>query len=126
MAEGDAKGTSFEISYYVNGKLLSSKAAHSLHDSVTFDAYHHAYGLVPLHAIVSGQLMGKKWLASDIEGMEFPEEYVLDHVRVGVARPDDGRTLKVCLPAGRHTFTVMLQAPLEFKELTFETDGLRP
>ena len=76
------KWTPFEISYYVNGKLLSSKAAHSPHDSVTFDAYHHAYGLVPLHAIVSGQIMGKKWFASDIEGVEFPEEYVLDHVRV--------------------------------------------
>ena len=76
------KWTPFEISYYVNGKLLSSKASHSPYDSVTFDAYHHAYGLVPLHAIVSGQIMGKKWFASDIEGVEFPEEYVLDHVRV--------------------------------------------
>ena len=76
------KWTPFAISYYVNGKLLSSKASHSPYDSVTFGAYHHAYGLVPLHAIVSGQIMGKKWFASDIEGVEFPEEYVLDHVRV--------------------------------------------
>ena len=76
------KWTPFEISYYVNGKLLASKASHSPYDSVTFDAYHHAYGIVPLHAIVSGQIMGEKWFASDIEGVEFPEEYVLDHVRV--------------------------------------------
>jgi hypothetical protein len=84
------KWTPFEISYYVNGKLLSSKAAHSPHDSVTFDAFNHAYGIVPLHAIVSGQIMGKQWFASDIEGVEFPEEYVLDHVRVYKFPEEDG------------------------------------
>ena len=89
------KWTPFEISYYVNGKLLSSKASHSPHDSVTFDAYHHAYGLVPLHAIVSGQIMGKKWFASDIEGVEFPEEYVLDHVRVYKFPEEEGTAPKV-------------------------------
>ena len=76
------KWTPFEISYYHNGKLIASKSSHSPYDSVTFDAFHHVYGLTPLHAIVSGQIMGKQWFASDIEGVEFPEEYVLDHVRI--------------------------------------------
>ncbi len=76
------KWTPFEISYYHNGKLIASKSSHSPHDSVTFDAFHHVYGLTPLHAIVSGQIMGKDWFASDIEGVQFPEEYVLDHVRI--------------------------------------------
>ena len=95
------KWTPFEISYYVDGRLLSSQAAHSPHDSVTFDAYHHAYGLVPLHAIVSGQIMGEKWFASDISGVEFPEEYVLDHVRVYKYPEEEGAAPTVAFAKGQ-------------------------
>ena len=42
---------------------------------------------------------------------------LLGTFEVDVARPDDGRTIKACLPSGRHTFTVMLHAPVEFKGL---------
>ena len=31
----------------------------------------------------------------------------------------EGRSLKVRLPSGRHTFTVMLQGPIEFQGLEF-------
>ena len=44
---------------------------------------------------------------------------LLGMFEVDVARPDDGRTLKASLPSGRHTFTVMLHAPVEFKGLEF-------
>ena len=42
------KWTPFEISYYLNGKLIKSSANHSPHQSVTFDAVNHANGTAPL------------------------------------------------------------------------------
>ena len=78
------KWTPFEISYYLDGKLISSSAVHSPYDSVTFDAFHHSAGITGLHAIVSGQIMGKSWhgsWGSPAEG-RFPEYYLVDYVRI--------------------------------------------
>ena len=48
---------------------------------------------------------------------------LLGTFEVDVARPDAGRTFKAQLPAGRHTFTVMLHAPIEFMGLDFSKEG---
>ena len=72
------KWTPFEISYYMDGKLMGAKAGHGAYDSVTFDAIHHFAGITPLHAICSGQVQRreKKNLAN------FPERYLIDRVRL--------------------------------------------
>ena len=78
------KWTPFEITYYLDGKLIASSANHSPYSSVTFDAFHHAAGITPLHAIVSGQIMGPTWHSdwgAPSEG-KFPEYYMVDYVRV--------------------------------------------
>ena len=78
------KWTPFEISYYLDGKLISSSAVHSPYDSVTFDAFHHSAGITGLHAILSGQIMGKSWhgsWGSPAEG-RFPEYYLVDYIRI--------------------------------------------
>jgi len=80
--------TPFEISYYLNGKLIASKAAHSDYRSVTFDAVSHAAGLAPLHVVFNGNIMRDHWTQSDKTGVEFPEHYLVDYVRV-YAYPDD-------------------------------------
>ena len=56
---------------------------------------------MPLHAIVSGQIMGEKWFASDISGVEFPEEYVLDHVRVYKYPEEEGAAPTVAFAKGQ-------------------------
>lgn len=73
------KWTPFEISYYLNGKLIKSSAAHSPYESVTFDAINHAMGVSPLHAIISGQVGLSGGTATD---GKFPEQFVVDYVRV--------------------------------------------
>ncbi len=83
------KWTPFEISYYLNGKLIASKANHSEHKSVTFDAVSHGAGFSPLRAIVSGQIMNKSWFCHDTTGFKFPEDFLVDYVRV-YAYPDKG------------------------------------
>ena len=44
---------------------------------------------------------------------------LLGNFEVDAARPGEGRVLDVRLPAGRHTFTVVLHAPIGFKGLDF-------
>ena len=84
------KWTPWEISYYLNGKLIQSKSTHSPYKSVTFDAFRHGTSTMPLHAIVSGQIMNKGWGAiADRRGSTFPETYEVDYVRV-YALPGDG------------------------------------
>jgi hypothetical protein len=83
--------TPFDISYYLNGRLIASKAWHSTRDSVTFDAFSHGCGTVALHAILSGQIMKKEWNRSmqDLAGCTFPDWYRVDRVRIW-ACPDVG------------------------------------
>ncbi len=71
--------TPFEISYYLDGKLISSSANHSPYDSVTFDAFNHACGFSPLQAILSGQV---KPSAGRPEYGNYPESFLTDYVRV--------------------------------------------
>ena len=86
------KWTPFEISYYVNGKLLESAANHSNWSSVTYDAINHAVATAPLHLIVSGQVMSKSWPWFDKTNAKFPETYKVDYVRA-YAMPEDGASL---------------------------------
>lgn len=76
------KWTPFEISYYLNGKLIASQATHSGHKSVTFDPISHGTGFSPLSAIVSGQIMNDSWFCHDTTGFTFPEDFLVDYVRV--------------------------------------------
>lgn len=73
------KWTPFEVSYYLNGKLIRSDANHSPYNSVTFDPFHHAVGYVPLHAILSG-CCGKS--GGDPAKGKLPESFYVDYVRI--------------------------------------------
>ena len=80
-----AKWTPFETSYYINGKLMASSAHHSPHNSVTFDAMHHAVSLIPSKVVLSTQIMGpgyveRQWLPAAPE--KFPMYFDVDYVRV--------------------------------------------
>ncbi len=73
------KWTPFEVSYYLNGKLIRSEANHSPYDSVTFDPFSHAAGFQPLHAILSG-CCGRS--GGDPKLGTFPESFFVDYVRI--------------------------------------------
>ena len=81
------KWTPFEVSYYLNGKLIRSEANHSPYDSVTFDPFSHAAGFVPLHAILSG-CVGRS--GGDPKLGKFPESFFVDYVRI-YAFPQDAK-----------------------------------
>ena len=84
------KWTPFEISYYVNGKLMESQANHSPYGSVTFDARNHAALDCPLHIIFSACTM-HGWGRKDTTGFKFPEYFVIDSVRAW-EYPRDGKS----------------------------------
>ncbi len=73
------KWSPMEISYFLDGKLIAAKAAHSPHDTLTFDAINHITGTVPLHLILSGQIMGAGY-NPDPNG-KFPEYFEVDYVK---------------------------------------------
>ena len=72
------KWTPFEISYYMNGKLISSTAGHSPYDSVTFDPFHHGMCVAPLKGILSG-CCGRS--GGDPKLGRFPDHFEVDYVR---------------------------------------------
>ncbi len=72
-----AKWTPFEVSYYLNGKLMKSSARHSPYASVSFDALNHAFCVAPVRIITSGQIHRK-----GERSKSFPETYYVDYVRV--------------------------------------------
>ncbi len=76
------KWTPFEISYYLDGKLMASSANHSPHNSVTFDAVNHANGIAPLDARVGANIMKKHWGENHVAGKEIPETFMVDFVRI--------------------------------------------
>lgn len=84
--------TPFETSYYLNGKLIRSAANHCDWPSVTFDAFNHSAATVPLHVIVSGQVMGPSWPWFDKKDAKFPELFKVDYVRC-YEMPRDAATL---------------------------------
>ena len=73
------KWTPFEISYYMDGKLIESVANHSPWKNVVFDAFHHACGLAPIHVMITGE---PKKSAGDPNRGVFPESFFCDYVRV--------------------------------------------
>ncbi len=81
------KWTPFEVSYYLNGRLIKSQANHSPYDSVTFDPFNHAAGFVPLHAILSG-CCGRS--GGDPTKGVFPESFFVDYVHV-YAYPEENK-----------------------------------
>jgi beta-glucanase (GH16 family) len=89
------KLTPFEISYYVDGKLLESSANHSNWPSVTYDAINHAAATAPLHLIVSGQVMGKSLPWFDKTGATFPETFKVDYVRAYAMPQDKAKSPKI-------------------------------
>lgn len=74
------KWTPFEISYYLNGKLIESKSDHSPYDGVVFDAKNHGALKCPLHIIFCGSIM-RDWGCRDTTGFRFPEYFKVDYVR---------------------------------------------
>ena len=82
------KWTPFEISYYVNGKLMKSHANHSPYDGVVFDARNHAAMNAPLHILFSGCIM-RGWGRRDTTGCTFPEFFKIDYVRYWEYPQDD-------------------------------------
>ena len=79
------KWTPFEISFYVNGRLVKATANHSPHESATYDAFNHCTGTMPLHLILNGEIMGAKNWTKDIsntDGWKFPECFEVDFVRI--------------------------------------------
>ena len=77
------KWTPFEITYYLDGKAIPSHAVHSPYSTVTFDAFRHTAGIIPLKAIVSGQIMKTAYGKHEPTPDEvFPEAYEVDYVRV--------------------------------------------
>ena len=79
------KWTPFEISYYLNGKLIKSSANHSPHQSVTFDAVNHANGTAPLDLRIGCNILSH---ARGKNNVSIPEVYKADYVRV-YAYPTD-------------------------------------
>ena len=73
------KWTPFEISYYMDGKLIQSTANHSPYKNVIFDAFRHACGLAPIHPMITGE---PKKSAGDPNRGVYPESFFCDYVRV--------------------------------------------
>ena len=77
------KWTPFEVTYYLDGKVIPSRAKHSPYRTVTFDAFRYGTTIVPLHAIVSGQIMKVAYGKHDPDPSEvYPEIYEVDYVRI--------------------------------------------
>ena len=71
------KWTPFEVSVYLNGKLIRSTSRHSPYQSVTYDAVNHGFSTSTLYLCVSGQC-GK---SGGHRGNAGDEEYIVDWVR---------------------------------------------
>ncbi len=108
------KWTPFEVSYYLNGKLIRSEANHSPYNSVTFDPFNHAAGYVPLHAILSG-CCGKS--GGDPTKGKFPESFFVDYVRIYEYPHDSDPVVRLTRKPDQATYILK---PGE--ELHFEAD----
>ena len=77
------KWTPFEIPYYIDGKAIPSRAKHSPYRTVTFDAFRYGTTIMPLHAILSGQIMKIAYGKHDPDPSEvYPEVYEVDYIRI--------------------------------------------
>lgn len=113
--------TPFEISYYLDGKLIKTKASHSPYDTLTFDAFRHAAGLAPLHAIVSGQIHGD-W-TNRVDRSRLPDFFEVDRVRIYAYPEPPDEMPRICWTRGRDDMAMtpegsMLDFSVEAKSAT--------
>ena len=115
------KWTPFEITYYLNGKPIPSKAGGSPYNTVTFDAFRFGTSIMPLHAHVSGQIMRYIYGKHDPDPSEvYPEAYEVDYVRIygyPGAAPEVGLESNV----GGEACVVKAGTPLLFKATAKES-----
>ncbi|MBO4512724.1 MAG: family 16 glycosylhydrolase [Victivallales bacterium] len=71
------KWTPFEVSTYVNGKLMNAKSQHTPLDTLTYDALNHAFSTSKHHLCVSAAAKTSGGRSRE-PGME---EYLVDYVR---------------------------------------------
>lgn len=75
--------TPFEISYYLDGKLMKSKSSHSPYDSATFDAFRHATTIMPLKIMFGGKPFRVAYGKHPYDPTEImPEALEMDWIRV--------------------------------------------
>ncbi|NLY00555.1 MAG: glycoside hydrolase family 16 protein, partial [Rhodopirellula sp.] len=106
------KWTPFEVSYYLNGKLIRSEANHSPYSSVTFDPFNHAAGYVPLHAILSG-CCGKS--GGDPTKGKFPESFFVDYVRIYEYPRDSDPVVRLAKKPDESTYILKPGEELHFE-----------
>ena len=73
------KWTPFEISEYINGKLIRTRPANMSRKTATFDVFETAACTAPLHAILSGSSSRH---AKELGGELEPEDFVVDSLKV--------------------------------------------
>lgn len=71
------KWTPFEVSFYLDGKLVKSSSRHSPYQSMTYDGINHGFCTSILHLCVSGQCGSSGGTAKGAG----EEEYIVDYVR---------------------------------------------
>jgi hypothetical protein len=77
------KWTPFEISYYLNGKLMKSESSHSPYKSATFDAFRHATTIMPLRIMFGGKAFTVPYGRHPYDPSEvMPEAQEIDWIRV--------------------------------------------
>ena len=106
------KWTPFEVSYYLNGKLIPSEANHSPYNSVTFDPFNHAAGYIPLHAILSG-CCGKS--GGDPTKGTFPESFFVDYVRIYEYPHDSDPVVRLVRKPDESTYILKPGEELDFE-----------
>ncbi len=104
------KWTPFEISYYMDGKLIASSANHSQHNSVTFDAFYHGMGTSPLKAILSG-CCGRS--GGNPKNGKFPDHFEVDYVRV-YAYPNPAAPEVKVSTKGLENYSIPLGSTIKF------------
>lgn len=89
------KWTPFEISHYINGKLVRTEARHRPYSSATYDAINHGFGTSKLYVCLSGQAGASGGKADG----EYSEEYLVDYVRAyDYPRDNDPRVAFTSVP----------------------------
>ncbi len=84
------KWTPFEVSHYLNGKLIKSSSRHSPYQSATYDAINHGFGTSTLYICLSSGTGSSGGLATE----EFTEEFLVDYVRAYEYPRDDDPQVK--------------------------------
>ena len=104
------KWTPFEVSYYMNGKLIASSANHSPHNSVTFDAFYHGMGTYPLKGILSG-CCGRS--GGNPKNGKFPDQFEVDYLRIYAMPEQPGPEISVS-GKGIENYSIPLGSTISF------------